>query len=79
MQITLDRRLRSRVQKRAERLGVPIAEYVRQAIEKDLGDEPARVPVSELFDLGRSKESTDIARDKHKMIADAIAAAKLGE
>jgi Ribbon-helix-helix domain len=79
MQITLDQKLRNRVQKRAERLGVPIAEYVRQAIEKDLGEQPTRASVSELFDLGRSKEPTDISKDKHKMIADALAAAKLGE
>lgn len=79
MQITLDHKLRHRVQKRAERLGVPIAEYVRQAIEKDLGGEPPHASVTEIFDLGSSPESTDIAKDKHKMIADAIAAAKIGE
>jgi hypothetical protein len=79
MQITLDPKLRNRVQKRAESLGVPIAEYVRQAIEKDLGGEPTRASVSELFDLGRSREPTDIAKDKHKMIGDAIAAAKLNK
>jgi hypothetical protein len=44
-----------------------------------LGGEPPRASVSEIFGLGSSLEPTDIAKDKHKMIADAIAAAKLGE
>lgn len=77
MQITIDPKLRGRVQRRAESLGLPIAEYVRSALEKDLGEEPPQAPVSEIFDLGRSKEPTDISKNKHRMIGDAIAATKL--
>jgi hypothetical protein len=77
MQISLDTKLRSRIRRRAESLGVPIAEYVRKALEKDLGAEKPRASVSELFDLGRSKEKTDISKDKHRMIAEAVAADKI--
>jgi hypothetical protein len=77
MQITLDSKLRNRVRRRAESLGVPIAEYVRSALEKDLGGEPPQASVSEIFDLGRSKEPTDVGKNKHRLIGDAIAATKL--
>ena len=76
MQITLDTKLRDRIRKRAENLGVPIAEYVRTAIEKDLGGEKPRTSVSEIFDLGRSKERTDVSKEKHRMVAEAVGAAK---
>lgn len=77
MQITLDPAVQHRVRQRAKSMGVPIAEYVRRVIVADLGGEPPRANVSELFGLGRSAERTDIAKNKHSMIADAIAAGKL--
>ena len=76
MQITLDAATQIKVRRRAESIGVPVAEYVRRVIAADLGDDPPRSDVAELFDLGRSAEPTDIAQNKRAMIADAIAAGK---
>jgi hypothetical protein len=77
MQITLDPAIRAKVRRRAESFGLPIAEYVRRIIAADLGDEPPRAHVSELFGLGEPAEPTHAARDKNAMIAEAIAAGKL--
>ena len=77
MQITLDPAMQVKVRRRAESIGVPIAEYVRRVIAADLGDEPPRSHVSEIFGLGESAEPTNIARDKNAMIAAAIATDKL--
>lgn len=77
MQITLDPATQVKVRRRAESIGVPIAEYVRRVIAADLGDAPPRAHVSEIFGLGKSAEPTNVARDKNAMIADAIAADKL--
>jgi hypothetical protein len=54
--------------------GISIAEYVRRAIAKDLGTIPEPPPVSVIFDLGRSNPPSDIAHDKHRMIAEAVEA-----
>jgi hypothetical protein len=76
MQITLDPAIQTRVRRKAESIGVPVAEYVRRVIAKDLGGEPPKADVSELFDLGASEQHTDIATGKKRMIAEAIAAKK---
>jgi hypothetical protein len=74
MQISLDPGTRRKVAKRAASAGISISEYVRRAIANDL--DPAKKPfdISEIFDLGRSDGATDVARDKHRMIAEAILA-----
>jgi hypothetical protein len=72
-QITLDPELQRRARQRAARLGVSFAEYVRRAVERDLG--PARREsrgVAVVFDLGSSR-GADVARDKDAMIAEAFA------
>ncbi|MGQ0486189.1 MAG: hypothetical protein ACT4SY_12660 [Hyphomicrobiales bacterium] len=71
-QVTIEPELRRRALKKAERQGISFAEYVRRAIAKDLGGEPQPLPVSAVFDLGRSRTATDIGRDKHRMIAEAL-------
>lgn len=77
MQITLDATTQVKVRRRAESIGIPVAEYVRRVIAADLGDGPSKSGVAELFDLGRSSEPTDIATNKRQMIAEAIEAGKL--
>ena len=77
MQITLDPTTQVKVRRRAESIGVPVAEYVRRVIAADLGGDPPRIDVAQLFNLGRSAQPTDIAKDKHAMIAGAIEAGKL--
>lgn len=70
MQITMDADLRRRAIKQAEKLGVSFAEYVRRAIAKDLGPKPKRVPISAIFDLGRT--DSDISKNKDRMIGEAF-------
>lgn len=77
MQITLDPETQVKVRRRAESIGVPVAEYVRRVIAADLGGDPPKSDVAELFDLGRSAEPTDIAKNKQAMIAEANEAGKL--
>jgi hypothetical protein len=71
-QITMDPNLRRRAQARAAALGVSFAEYVRRLVAEDLGEEPPKADISILFDLDASDEPTDIARDKDKMVGEAV-------
>ena len=71
-QITLDPEMQRRAHAKAAELGISFAEYVRRLIAGDLEDSKPSVDVSILFDLGASAEPTDIARDKDKMIGEAV-------
>jgi hypothetical protein len=72
-QITMDPELQRRAHAKAAELGISFAEYVRRLVADDLGEPKAPKPdISIVFDLGASEEPTDIARDKDKMIADAL-------
>lgn len=73
MQISIDVELRARVARRALRQGVSVAEVVRQALQKEVGVAQPQADVSLVFDLGRSDKPTNIARDKNKMLAEALA------
>jgi len=71
-QITMDRELQRRAQAKAAELGISFAEYVRRLLAEDLGEPKPKADISILFDLGASGEPTDIARDKDKMIGEAV-------
>jgi hypothetical protein len=71
--ISLERELHERGRRRAEELGLSFAEYVRQLLAQDLGEPRRTVDPSILFNLGESTGS-DVARDKHRMIGEAIEA-----
>ena len=71
-QITMDPELQRRAQAKAAELGLSFAEYVRRLVANDLGEPKRKVDVSVLFDLGDSREPTDIARDKDRMIGEAL-------
>ena len=72
-QITLDPETQQRAQAKAAELGISFAEYVRRLVAGDLGDAPARkLDVSVIFDLVDDGPATNIARDKDKMIAEAV-------
>ncbi|HTK78943.1 MAG TPA: hypothetical protein VL286_00750 [Rhizomicrobium sp.] len=71
-QITLDPQLQRRAQRKAADLGISFAEYVRRIVANDLGKPKPRADISVLFDLGASAESTDVARDKDHMVAEAV-------
>lgn len=73
-QITLHAEHHARAKARAAALGVSFAEYMRRLVDQDLAGLCREAPVSIVFDLGASGRA-DIASDKHRMVAEATAAA----
>src|SRR5215468_5894354 len=73
-QITLDSELQRRAQAKAADLGISFAEYVRRLVASDVGQpEPKSKPdISIIFDLVDEGPITNIARDKDKMIGQAV-------
>jgi hypothetical protein len=71
-QITLDPELQRRAQAKAAELGISFAEYMRRLVAQDLGAPKPKVDISILFDLIDEGPPTDIARDKDKMIGEAL-------
>jgi hypothetical protein len=71
-QITLDSDTQRRAQAKAAELGISFAEYVRRLLARDLGRPKREVSISMIFDLGASDAPTDIARDKHAMLDEAL-------
>lgn len=71
--VTLDPELQRRAQSKAAELGISFAEYIRRLVAGDLGETKKSKPdISILFDLGASREPTDVARDKDKLIGHAL-------
>jgi hypothetical protein len=73
-QFAMSTELRKRAKARAAELGLTFSEYISQLIASDLGeDKPkSKADISVVFDLGASRKPTDVARDKQKMIAEAV-------
>jgi hypothetical protein len=71
-QITMDPGLQRRAQARAAELGISFAEYVRRLVAEDIGAPKPKADISGLFDLIDEGPPTDIARDKDKMIGEAV-------
>ena len=71
-QITMDPELQRRAQARAVELGISFPEYVRRLVASDLGGPKPKADISMVFDLGASDQPTDVARDKDKMIGEAV-------
>jgi hypothetical protein len=68
----MDPQIQRRAQAKAAELGISFAEYVRRLVERDLGEPKPKADVSVIFDLVTEGEPTDIARDKDKLIGDAV-------
>jgi hypothetical protein len=75
MQITLQPEFQRRARRRADDLGVSLAEYIRRLVERDLGSAVAQAAPELVFDLGNSGGS-NIAKDKRAMIAQAVVSAR---
>jgi hypothetical protein len=73
-QITLESQTHRRARQRASELGVSLAEYVRRLVTRDLAGPRGEVDVTCVFDLG-SSGSSDVARNKDRMIAGAFQSA----
>ena len=71
-QITMDPEMQRRAQAKAAELGLSLAEYVRRVIAHDLGEPKQKADISVIFDLVTEGEPTDIARDKDKLIGEAV-------
>ena len=72
-QITLEPEIQRRARKRANDLGISLAEYFRRVVARDLSGAPTKVDPAGVFDLGSSGGS-NIAKDKNEMIAEAFGA-----
>ncbi len=72
-QISLDSERHAQARARAAELGVSLAEYMRQLVDRDVGRSSRMVDRSVVFDLGGGSP-TDIASGKGRMAAEAIAA-----
>jgi hypothetical protein len=70
-QITLDPETQRRAQAKAADLGISFAEYVRRLVADDLG-ERKKADISIVFDLVDEGTPTNIARDKDKMVGEAV-------
>jgi hypothetical protein len=71
-QITLDADMRRRAHAKAAELGISFAEYVRRLVANDLGEQKPKADVSLIFNLVDEGPPTNIARDKDKMIGEAV-------
>src|SRR6266567_398954 len=71
-QITMDPELQRRAHAKAKELGISFAEYVRRLVANDIGEQKPKVDISILFDLVDEGPPTNIARDKDKMIGEAV-------
>jgi hypothetical protein len=72
-QVSLDPELQRRARRRAAELGVSFAEYVRRLVVRDIEKPAPRRERAYIFGLGASG-GADVARDKDRMVAEAIAA-----
>jgi hypothetical protein len=71
-QITMDPELQRRARAKAAQRGLSFAEYVCRLVAHDLGEPKRKTDISLLFDLGASREPTDVARDKDQMTGEAV-------
>jgi hypothetical protein len=71
-QITMDPETRRRARAKAAELGISFAEYIRRLAAGDLGEQKPKADISILVDLVDEGPPTNIARDKDKMIGEAV-------
>ena len=67
--------MHAQTRKRAAKLAISLAEYIRRLVSRDLAESPRSIDRSIIFDLGTLGKS-DIASDKDRMIGEAIVAGK---
>jgi hypothetical protein len=72
IQTRINPEMRRRAQARAAELGISFAEYIRRLLAQDLGETKRKVDISIVFDLVDEGPRTNIARDKDKMIGEAV-------
>ena len=68
----MDPEMQRRAHAKAAELGISFAEYVRRLVAQDLGEPRPKPDISMIFDLIDEGPPTDIARNKDKMIGEAV-------
>jgi hypothetical protein len=68
----MDPEMQQRAHAKAAELGISFAEYVRRLVAQDIGEPKQKADISALFDLIDEGPPTNIARDKDKMIGQAV-------
>jgi hypothetical protein len=71
-QITMDPEMLRRARAKAAVLGISFAEYVRRLVAQDIGELKQKTDISVLFDLIDEGPPTNVARDKDRMIGQAV-------
>jgi hypothetical protein len=71
-QITIDPETQRRAHARAAELGISFAEYVRRLLSQDLGEAKRKSDISAVFNIVVEGPRTNVARDKDRMVADAV-------
>ena len=64
--------MQRRAHAKAAALGISFAEYVRRLLAEDLGEAKRKGDISLVFDLVDEGPRTNIARDKDKMVSEAV-------
>jgi hypothetical protein len=72
IQINMDPETQQRAHAKADELGISFAEYMRRLVANDLGPSKQIVDISVVFNLIDEGSPTNVARDKDKMIAEAV-------
>jgi hypothetical protein len=68
----MDPEMQRRAQAKAAELGISFAEYVRRVVANDLGEPEKEFDITTMFDLIDEGPTTNIARDKDKMLGEAV-------
>lgn len=69
-QVTLDADARRRAKRRAAERGISFAEYIRQLVDSDLGEQH-KTDISSIFGIGDSGRS-DISSNVDKYLGDSL-------
>ena len=68
----MDPEIQRRAQAKAAELGISFAEYVRRVVASDLGEQKQEFDITSMFGLIDEGPPTNIARDKDKMLGEAV-------
>jgi hypothetical protein len=68
----MDPEMQRRAKAKAAERGISLAEYIRQLVAGDLEPAKPAYDITQIFDLIDEGEPTDIARDKDKLIGEAV-------
>lgn len=74
-QLSLEREMQRKARRRAEGMGISLAEYIRRLVDRDLAELGEGVDPSIIFGLGEGGEK-NIARDKDRLTGEAVAAGR---